>query len=252
MKAVPQRTASRQRRRLATTEADLSAADEDALPEETGPYRRCIVTRERLPKERMIRFVIGPDQTLVPDLAARLPGRGLWLSARADVLEAARTRGAFARAARSPVRAPQDLADRVRAGIVRRIGELLGLARRAGQAVAGFDRAREWVRSGRAALILQAFDGSAEERRRFRGGADATQIRMPVLAPLPASALGAVFGRDRAVHVAVAPGRLAELLTQEAGRLSGLGPAGADSAPPDARVERPGTARHLGEDQAGQ
>lgn len=212
---------SRRRRRRATTDADLSEAD-DALPEESGPYRRCIVTRERLPKERMIRFVIGPDQTLVPDLAARLPGRGMWLSARGDVLEAARTRGAFARAARNPVRAPDDLADRVRAGIVRRIEELLGLARRAGQAVAGFDRAREWVRGGRAALILQASDGSAEERRRFLGGSEAIQTRMPVFTPLPAATLGGLFGRDRAVHVAVAPGRLAELLTLEVGRLSGL------------------------------
>jgi hypothetical protein len=243
--------ASPQRRRPVTTEADLSAAD-DTLPEEVGPFRRCIVTRERLPKERMIRFVIGPGHTLVPDVAARLPGRGMWLSARGDVLEAARTRDAFARAARSPVRAPQDLADRVRAGIIQRIEELLGLARRAGQAVAGFDRAREWVRSGRVGLILQASDGSTEERRRFLGGIEAGRTGMAVLAPLPAARLGAVFGRDRAVHVAVAPGKLAELLTQEVGRLSGLGLPGAASVPPDTRVERSGAARHLGEDQAGQ
>ncbi|WP_345892850.1 DUF448 domain-containing protein [Roseomonas gilardii] len=75
-------------------------------PEEKGPLRRCVVTRESLPKESMIRFVIGPGRELVPDLAERLPGRGMWLSARADVLEAALKRAAFARAARGPVNPP--------------------------------------------------------------------------------------------------------------------------------------------------
>ena len=71
---------------------------------ESGPLRRCAVTRERLAKERMIRFVIGPDRTVVPDLAAKLPGRGIWLSARGDVIETACKRGTFARAARGTVR----------------------------------------------------------------------------------------------------------------------------------------------------
>src|SRR5271168_2433426 len=83
------------------------AGDEEAA--ETGPLRRCAVTRARLPKERMIRFVIGPDRAVVPDLAERLPGRGIWLSAARDVLETARLRGAFAKAARGPVTVPPDL-----------------------------------------------------------------------------------------------------------------------------------------------
>jgi predicted RNA-binding protein YlxR (DUF448 family) len=193
----------------------------------------------------MIRFVVGPDRVVVPDLAARLPGRGMWLSANADVLETARTRGAFARAARGPVIVPPDLADLVRAGIARRIGELLGLARRAGQAVAGYEKAREWLRTGRAALILQASDGSIEERRRFLGVA----ADIPVLAPMSIEALGGVFGRDRVVHVAVAPGKLAAALVAEGGRLAGFSPCGATAgrqngvtnrARPDGKIEQAG------------
>ena len=75
------------RRRRNTTEAAERVTDDGS---EAGPLRRCIVTRERLPKERMIRFVVAPDNVLIPDLAATLPGRGMWLSARADVLETAR------------------------------------------------------------------------------------------------------------------------------------------------------------------
>lgn len=165
----------------------------------------------------MIRFVIGPDRQVVPDLAANLPGRGIWLSASGDVLETARSRGVFARAARGQVVVPPDLAAALRTALARRIGDTLGLARRAGQAVSGFAKAREWLAAGRAALVVQASDGSPAERARFLGTAT-----IPAIAPLDGAALGAIFGRDHVVHVAVAPGRLAERLAVEAARLAGL------------------------------
>ena len=156
-------------------------------------------------------------------MVGTLPGRGIWLSACGDVIERARAQGglgrAFARAARGPVSVPPELPAVLEAALVRRISELLGLARRAGQAVAGFDKAREWLRVGRGTLILQASDGSAEERARFLSGARDT---ISVFAPLPAAVLGQVFGRDHVVHVAIAPGRLNERLGIEAGRLEGL------------------------------
>ncbi len=186
---------------------------------ETGPLRRCAMTRERLPKERMIRFVIGPGDVVVPDLAARLPGRGIWLSARGDVIETARARGAFARACRRKVAVPPDLTSGLQAALMRRVVEHIGLARRAGQAVAGFAKAREWLAAGRAGLIVQASDGSRDERARFLAG---WVGKVRVVAPLDAGRLGAVFGRDHTVHVAVAPGRLADLLLIEAGRLAGF------------------------------
>jgi len=206
------------RRRRNTTEAADQVAEDE--PEETGPLRRCIITRERLPKERMIRFVVGPGRVLVPDLIATLPGRGIWLSASRDVLETARAQGglgrAFARAARGPVTVPPDLPAVLEAALIRRIGELLGLARRAGQAVAGFDKAREFMRTGRARLVLQASDGSAGERARFLSGVGDSVV---VLAPVSAAVLGRVFGRDHVVHVAISVGRLGERLAVEAGRL---------------------------------
>ena len=216
---------------------DDGGDDDDGEEPDRGPLRRCAVTRERLPKERMIRFVIGPDRVVVPDLAARLPGRGIWLSARGDVIETACTRGAFARAARGPVAVPPDLRSGLQAALSRRVVDHLGLARRAGQAVAGFAKAREWLSSGRAALVVQAEDGSTEERQRFLGSWDG-----PVVTPLDGERLGAVFGRERAVHVAVAAGRLAETLRHEAGRLAGLAEGisgqGPGSAPKDSVPNR--------------
>jgi uncharacterized protein len=165
----------------------------------------------------MIRFVVGPDRMVVPDLAARLPGRGMWLSARADVLQAARARAAFARAAGGPVSVPPDLAGMVEAGLAGRMAELLGLARRAGQAVAGFEKARDWLRHGRVALVVQAADASPEERSRLLAGRG-----VRAAAGLTARTLGSIFARDHVVHVAVAPGRLAEAIWIDAERLAGV------------------------------
>ena len=201
---------------------------------ESGPLRRCIVTRERGERARMLRFVVGPEGVIVPDLAARLPGRGIWLSARRDVLETARTRGAFAKAARGAVTVPPDLPSVLQAGLARRIGDLLGFARRAGQAVSGFQKGREWLQAGRAGLVVQASDGSLEERMRFVGTRD-----VPVVAPLPAAALGAVFGRDHVVHVAVAAGRLAEAIAIETERLAGISGQGGQGDP-GRKIERAG------------
>src|SRR5574339_498363 len=102
--------------------------------EEEGPMRRCAATRERLPKEALVRLAVAPDGSLVPDIEERLPGRGLWIAARRDIVERAVTKRLLARAAGAGVSAPPDLADRIQALLARRCLELLGLARRAGQA----------------------------------------------------------------------------------------------------------------------
>ena len=114
---------------------------------------------------------------------------------------------------------PSDLLLLLQTALARRIGECLGLARRAGQAVAGYEKAREALGTGRYKLVLQASDGSEAERSRFLSGFGPD---LTIIDPLPGEALGRVFGRDYVVHVAVAPGKLAESLVVEASRLAGL------------------------------
>ena len=204
---------------------------DDADEPEKGPSRRCLVTRESQPKEAMIRFVLDPERVVVPDLAGKLPGRGMWLSAKADVLERAMKRGAFSRAARGTVQLPPDLRAQIEEGLKRRLRDLVGFARRGGQAVCGREAVREWMQSGKAGLLVEASDGSPNERSRLVGG-----WGLPVVAPLSADMLGGVFGRDHAVHVAIAPGRLAKAIAAEAVRLAGMGGA----APPAPEVRRRG------------
>ncbi len=190
--------------------------DEDDAPE-TGPLRRCLVQRASFPRESMLRFVVGPERQLVFDVGATLPGRGLWLSASGDVIEKSLKNGVFSRAAKAQVNVPPDLRARVEAALKRRIFDLCGLARRSGNAIAGFEKAREWLVSGKAGLVCQAVDGSAEERARFIGGRD-----LPVVAVLTSAELGQIFGREQVVHVAIAKGSLATKMQNEVLRLTGV------------------------------
>ena len=219
------------------SDPDVDANDEEP---ETGPLRRCVVTRARLPKENMFRFAVSPDRALIPDLAGKLPGRGIWLSASGDVIEGGGAKGrdmvrAIARAARGTVLVPPDLPLVLETALVRRISDFLGFARRAGQAIAGFEKARDWMRTHPTGLVLQASDGSEAERSRFRS---AVRDTVPVLLPLTGADMGRVFRHENVVHVVVAPGKLADSLIIEAGRLAGLRRKSDEAAPPASTARR--------------
>ncbi len=180
--------------------------------------RHCIVTRENLDADCMIRFVVADDGTVVPDIAGKLPGRGLWLGAHRDILDRACTGRFFAQAARAKVGVTDDLTDRVESLLSRRCLELIGLARRAGEAVAGFEKVRALLRSGGAGLLLGAADGATGGRAKMRALAG----ELPVVETFSGAELGAAFGRDSAVHAAVAKGALAGRLITETVRLAGI------------------------------
>ncbi len=165
----------------------------------------------------MLRFVVAPEDRIIFDVAATLPGRGHWLSARADVVEQAVKKNVFSRAARRRVEVAPDLLAQVETMLRRRLIDLLGLARRGGGAISGFEKAREWLAAGKAGLVVQAADGSLEERARFVGGRD-----IPVVTALDAATLGKVFGREHSVHAVVAAGKLARMIEVDAQRLAGV------------------------------
>ena len=194
------------------------APDEDDADREKGPERRCIVTGAVGPKEAMIRFVVGPDDVLVADIDARLPGRGMWLSAKRDVVNTAVAKSAFAKAARRKVQVPGDLLEVLERQLRRRCLDTIGLARRAGQAVSGFDKVRAALKSGEGAVLLEAADAAADGAERLRPMA----AGRAVVTVLDGAELGAAFGRERTVHGLLAKGRLAEGLVRDAGRLSGI------------------------------
>ncbi|CAA7619199.1 conserved hypothetical protein [Magnetospirillum sp. LM-5] len=184
----------------------------------TGPERRCVVTGQVQPKAELLRFVVGPTGEVVPDIERKLPGRGIWLSPRRDVVNTAVAKRAFSRAARRPVTAPEDLADRVEGLLARRALECLALARRAGQAVCGFEKVKAALDGGTVAVLVEARDGSRAGQAKLTPKAGgAMQVRL-----FDAADLGLIFGRDHAVHVGVAAGGLADRLKELARLLAGF------------------------------
>jgi uncharacterized protein len=183
-----------------------------------APQRRCLVTREIKGQDQMIRFVLDPGGQVVPDLDGRLPGRGMWLSADRNVLNKAVAANLFARAARAPARPEPDLAGQVERLLVSRALACLGLARRAGQVTMGFEQVRACLRLSAAGVLIAAADSSADGRGKLRRLAG----DLPVITAFSQAELGGALGREGLVHVAVAPGRLAQRLLYYIRRLAGF------------------------------
>ncbi len=188
----------------------------------TTSVRRCIASGELRPKAELIRFVADPGGTVVPDLAGRLPGRGLWLSPRREHLERACARNLFAKSAKAPLRVPEDLPARVEALLSRRCLDLIGLAKRAGQVVSGYQRVASLLASGGVAVLLAAVDTAEGGRRKLRAVARTQNPGPRVVEVFTAEELGRALGQAARAHVAIAPGGFAERLAMEATRLSGL------------------------------
>jgi uncharacterized protein len=180
--------------------------------------RRCIVSRSSLPKERLVRFVLAPDGSVVPDLACRLPGRGVYVCADRELMRRAAEKQVFSRAFRQKAETPSDLPDLVERLLARRVVDLVAMARKAGEAVCGFQSVREALKAGKAALLVQASDGSEREKAELRPPKGAESR----ISCLSGNELGMAFGRDRVIHGAVLAGGLSDRIGQDALRLSGF------------------------------
>ena len=128
---------------------ESSAAKAPATHAQASRQRRDIVSGEVMEEARLIRFVAGPDGGVVPDLARKLPGRGMWVAADRDAVMQAAKKGLFARSAKAPIRAPADLADEVARLLRARLLAALGLARRAGDLTSGFEKVSSAIASGK-------------------------------------------------------------------------------------------------------
>lgn len=181
-----------------------------------GAERRCVATGRSGPKEPLIRFVLDPEGALTPDLAEKLPGRGVWLSADRDALALAARKNLFARGFKCAVPPTPDLAERIEDLLVRRLVEALALARKAGRAVAGFEKCREAAPF--AVAIFQASDGATGGKAKLRRLAP----EVPELNCLQSGELGLAFGRSSVIHAVLTSGGAATRAIREGRRLSGV------------------------------
>lgn len=179
--------------------------------------RKCIVTGEVQPKAGLIRFVIGPDNQVVPDILGKLPGRGIYVTADRTILEQAR-KGQFSRSAKQAVTVPDGLLDEVERQIARRTVDLIALTRKAGRAVCGFEKVKGWLAGGeRVRVLVQASDGSERGKTKLWTPEGARYFGC-----LTSAELGLAFGRQSVIHGALATGGLSDRVVEEATKLRGL------------------------------
>ena len=182
------------------------------------PDRRCIASGEAQPKRGLIRFAVSPDGTLVPDILEKLPGRGIWVAADRAALKTAVNKRLFARAAKKPVTVSDTLVADVEAGLAKRLIDGISMARKAGRAVAGFEKVKDWLGKDQARILLQASDGSSRGKTKlYAPGGRGSYFEV-----LSASELGLSFGRERVIHAALGFGGLTERIREDAIRLSGV------------------------------
>ena len=192
--------------------------EDDAMRE-----RRCIVTGEVLSEDRLIRFAVSPDGVVTPDIAAVLPGRGIWVSATRDAVNTAVKRNLFAKAAKAKVTVAPDLADRVEALLVTRLQADLGMACRSGQILFGFDAVLRALQSDAPpALVVEASDGAADGKRKLFAASHARGLKTQTAECLSSAEISLAVGRENVIHAALKSGRLQERLNFDAGRLNGF------------------------------
>jgi predicted RNA-binding protein YlxR (DUF448 family) len=201
-----------------------SAQDRERIDAaEQGSLRLCAVLRVRKPPDELLRFVLDPDGTIVPDLVRRLPGRGVWVTATRRHVEAAVRDKAFARSLKQAVGVPADLGERVEVLMRRRLAEAVSISRKAGLLVTGFAKVEELIDRRRAEALIHAADaaedGVARLDRKFRALGRSGQLGDRIVRELTGAELSLAIGRPNVIHAAASGGGACERIVDEARRL---------------------------------
>ena len=184
----------------------------------SDPERKCIALGSSHPKEELIRFVLCPVGVVTPDLSEKLPGRGIWVSAKSSALLEAINKNLFSRGAKKQAKIPDNLFALVESLLVKKVIETISLARRSGQVVNGFEVVKGALISGKAQLLIQASDGSEKQLGKLRS----PEGKNVYFNCLTQRELGLAFGRDYAIHAALTGGGLMKKVSCEATRLAGI------------------------------
>lgn len=178
-------------------------------------HKVCFATREHFPRGEMLRFAISPTQEVVFDENGRLPGRGIWLSPKRDVIERAIARKLFSKSVHAAAKIPDGLMEQIETGLRRRLLSLLGLARKSGALVFGFEAVKKEIAAHRVVLAFEAADASAREQDKlYHFSPDVT-----VCSVLTRGELGAALGVESVTHIGIINEKTAEALRLTAGKL---------------------------------
>lgn len=196
---------------------------------EAHRLRKDIVLGESTDEARLVRFVAGPDGVVVPDVARKLPGRGIWVGADRESVTMAAKKGLFSRSAKAKLTVPADLADQVEALLARRVLDSLGLARKAGTIISGFEKVVAALATGKVAWLIEASDSAEDGRRKILSAARKAARPPRLLGAFSSDELGLALGGENVIHTALLAGPGIDRWTLDVERLSGFRPL----SPPD-------------------
>jgi len=174
------------------------------------PERTCIVTREAKAPAGLIRFVLGPDQQVVPDLRHKLPGRGVWVTARSDMVDEAVKRRLFSRAFKVEAKASETLPRDIGRMLREDVRQGLSLANKAGAVITGFNKVEAAIAEKPIVALIHAAEAAEDGRRKL-----ANQLRkrlgdaissFPVIQVLSNDELDLALGRSNVIHAALVAG----------------------------------------------
>lgn len=199
--------------------AAVSAKPGRAVP----PLRLCAVSRVERPVDDLIRFVLGPDGAIGPDITGKLGGRGVWVTAtNAAVSEAAR-RNVFAKSLKVNAKPAADLADLVEQQLLVRVRQSLSFANKAGLLTAGFTKVEKALEAGQVAVLIAAADGADDGsdrlERKFNAISAAHGRTAMLTRCLRIADLSLAIGRPNVVHAALAHGGQSRAFLKECRRL---------------------------------
>ncbi|MGL4241149.1 MAG: RNA-binding protein [Beijerinckiaceae bacterium] len=205
--------------------------------DEKGPMRTCVATRTVRPVGELLRFVVGPDGVLTPDIKGKLPGRGVWVTCSRPVLDDAIGGKAFARSLKQPVETPPDLVDMVDRLLSADARQFLSIANKAGLVIAGFAKVEAALAGGKVRAVVSASDASEDGRRKLRQAARrhaGTRQPPPVATVLAGREMDLALGRENAIHAALLAGAASDAFLARCARLEQFRTGGPRGMRPDA------------------
>lgn len=219
-----------------TLKPDTSPEDDDLAGYDVNG-RMCIVTRESGSPDELIRFVAGPDGSVVPDLRRELPGRGCWVKIDRSLVERAVAKKLFARALKTDVKAAEDLGKRVERLFLHQLLQMMNMARKAGQLVIGSAKVDAAIRSGAALAVFHSTDAAADGIRKIDQARKAWHLGMETEEEIPSfrlfseSEMEGVMGQNAFIHAAVLAGQAGEGVVKRAKMLEQYRNGGQSRAP---------------------
>lgn len=214
---------------------DDTLADSGPRDRSGSRDRLCIVSRAVRPVDEMIRFVLDPEGAVVPDIKRRLPGRGVWVTAAADVVGMAVARNAFARGFKRPVKVAPELAavtDRLLAAAVL---DALAIAHKAGLARTGFAKVEGALGQGQVTAVLHAAEAAPDGVRKLAAAArrdGAASEPLPTVTAFTGVQLDLALGRLNVVHAALLAGPASDGFLKRWRYLQGFRAVGAGQTAP--------------------